>query len=173
MEQSVCRLRLPERACKTASLTENRMIDPSTKPSPLDIGALEFEVTDFSEARLALEEPPEGLQAASALRGAGRWDHKRRPKLPTDRALVGRTLDWILALPEAARPKKLADSNPRIANALAECWHDPARADAYLNDLLIDRRGGRRGLPTDVKDELQMLQQLLLNTLKRRDAHRG
>ena len=149
------------------------MIDPSTKPTPLDMGALEFEVTDFSEARLALEQPPEGLQAASALRGPGRWDNKRRPKLPTDRALVGRTLDWILALPETTRPKKLADSNPRIANALAECWHDPAQADAYLNDLLIDRRGGRRGLPPDVKDELQLLQQLLLNTIKKRDADRG
>jgi len=143
------------------------MIESSTKPGSLDLGALEFELTDFDEARLALEQPPEGLQAASALR-PGRWDSKRRPKLPTDKALVGRTLDWIVALPEAARPKKLADGNPRIANALAECWDDAVRANAYIDDLLTDRRGGRRGLPTDVKEELQLLQQLLTNSIKRR-----
>jgi len=97
----------------------------------------------------------------------GRWDSKRRPKLPTDRALVGRTLDWIVALPEAARPKRLADGYPRIANALAECWDDAARANAYIDDLLTDRRGGRRGLPPEVKEELQPLQQLLLNALQR------
>jgi len=142
------------------------MIESSTKPGALDLGALEFELTDFTEARLALEEPPEGLQAASALR-PGRWDSKRRPKLPTDRALVGRTLDWIVALPEAARPMRLADGYPRIANALAECWDDAARANAYIDDLLTDRRGGRRGLPPEVKEELQPLQQLLLNALQR------
>ena len=142
------------------------MIESSTKPGAIDLGALEFELTDFTEARLALEEPPEGLQAASALR-PGRWDSKRRPKLPTDRALVGRTLDWIVALPEAARPKRLADGYPRIANALAECWDDAARANAYIDDLLTDRRGGRRGLPPEVKEELQPLQQLLLNALQR------
>ena len=142
------------------------MIESSTKPGSLDLGALEFELTDFTEARLALEELPEGLQAAGALR-PGRWDSKRRPKLPTDRALVGRTLDWIVALPEAARPKRLADGNPRIANALAECWDDAARANAYIDDLLIDRRGGRRGLPAEVKEELQTLQQLLLSAIRR------
>ena len=80
------------------------MIESTTKPGSLDLGALEFELTDFNEARLALEQPPEGLQAASALR-PGRWDNKRRPKLPTDKALVGRTLEWIVALPESARTK--------------------------------------------------------------------
>ena len=143
------------------------MMESSTKPGSLDLGALEFELTDFSEARLALEQPPEGLQAASLLRSGG-WESKRRPKQPTDRALVGRTLDWIVALPEAARPKKLADANPRIANALAECWDDAVRANAYIDDLLTDRRGGRRGLPPEVKEELQLLQQLLVNTIKQR-----
>ena len=142
------------------------MIESSTTPGSLDLGALEFELTDFNEARLALEEPPAGLRAASDLR-PGRWESKRRPKLATDKALVGRTLDWIVALPEAARPKKLADGNPRIANALAECWDDAARANAYIDDLLTDRRGGRRGLPPEVKEELQLLQQLLLTSIKR------
>jgi hypothetical protein len=148
------------------ALKEKLMIGPSTKPGELDSNALEFELTDFNEARLALEEPPEGLQIASALR-PGRWDSKRRPKLPTDRALVGRTLDWIVALPEAARPKRLADAYPRIANALAECWDDAPRANALLDDLLIDRRGGRRGLQPEVKEELQLLQRLLSGALQR------
>ena len=143
------------------------MIESSTTPGSLDLGALEFELTDFNEARLALEEPPAGLEAASALR-PGRWESKRRPKVATDKALVGRTLDWIVALPEAVRPKTLADENPRIANALAECWDDAARASALIDDLLIDRRGGRRGLPPEIKEELQLLQQLLLSSIERR-----
>ena len=145
------------------------MTESSTKPGALDLGALEFEVTDFNEARLALEQPPEGLEVARTLR-PGLWDSKRRPKLPTDRALVGRTLDWILALPEAARPKRLADGYPRIANGLAACWGDPAQASAFLEDLLVDRRGGRRGLPPEVQEELQSLQQLLANTRARREG---
>ena len=136
------------------------------KPTPPEDGSLEFEVTDFTEARMALEELPAGLQAAGTLR-PGRWESKRRPKLPTDRALVGQTLEWILTLPEIARPKKLADIAPRIANALAQYWNDPMRASAYIDDLLIDRRGGRRGLPPDVKEELQLLQQLLVNSMAR------
>jgi len=154
---------------KTTRLKKGLMMNPSTKPAPLADGALEFELTDFSEARMALEELPEGLQAASSLR-ANRWESKRRPRLPTDRALVGRTLDWILALPAAARPKKLADSSPRIANAIAERWDEPMRASAYIDDLLTDRRGGRRGLPPEVKEELELLQKLAVDAMMRLNA---
>lgn len=129
------------------------------KPSPTPEGALEFELIDLSEARIALEEPPDGLEIASSLQPK-KWDSKRRPKLATDRALVGRTMDWILSLPPDARPVKLADEAPRLANALAELWPDADRATTYIDELLIDRRGGRRGLAPALKEELVLLRRI-------------
>src|SRR5690348_13469320 len=121
-----------------------------TQPQPDD--ALPFEVTDFETARRALEEPPAGLEVARQLRPSS-WEGKRRPLEPTDHAILGRTVDWILTLPLDARPTHLADEIPRIANALAERWSDSEKAQSYVSDLLIDHRGGRKGFPSEIKRE--------------------
>ncbi|MEO7337411.1 MAG: hypothetical protein ABIV63_12600 [Caldimonas sp.] len=131
------------------------------KREPPPEGSLEFEITDFSEARRALDSLPEGIAAANSLRRGGSPEQKRRPKLATDRALVGGTLDWMLSLPESAMPVRLADEMPRIANALASRWPDPGEAIAFLDDLFIDRRGGRKGLSPALKTELETLYKLL------------
>src|SRR4051812_28404778 len=129
-------------------------------PKPKLEEPLAFEPTDFDAARRALEEPPAGLEVARLLRPSN-WQGKRRPMQPTDHAILGRTVDWILNLAPDARPTHLADAIPRIANALAERWSDTEAAGAYVGDLLIDRRGGRRGFPPEIKKELVMLHLVL------------
>ena len=127
---------------------------------------MQFENTDFSEAWRALDEPPAGLDVARKLRPPN-WESRRRASLPTDHAIGGHAVDWILSLPPNVRPLNLVDATPRIANALAENWHDPDRAASLVEDLLVDRRGGRRGFSVQVKKELLSLR-LILN-LSRRD----
>lgn len=119
-------------------------------------GPLNFETTDFSDARRALEEPPPGLELARQIRPAA-WDSRRRAPLSTDHALGGRALQWILSLRPDSRPVKLADSIPRIANEIAERWHDLEQTTGYLMSLLVDSRGGRKGFPSEIKRELVAL----------------
>ena len=78
----------------------------------------------------------------------------RRGTLPTDRALTGRAIDWLLALPPTLRPQNLSVLFPRITNALAEAWHEPQQCQAALDKLLCDGRMGRKGFPFLVRDEL-------------------
>jgi len=56
------------------------------------------------------------------------------------------------------RPQQLGRLFPRIANALAQLWSDHGQAQQALEGLLVDRRGGRRGLPDPVQAELLALQ---------------
>ena len=51
---------------------------------------------------------------------AAHWKRLRRAKLPTDRALGGQAIDWLLSLPPGLHPEKLTRQFPRIANALAQ-----------------------------------------------------
>jgi hypothetical protein len=55
------------------------------------------------------------------------------------------------------RPNALAAQYARIANALAATWHTPRECRSYLNELLTDTRGTRKGFPPDVKRDLQRL----------------
>jgi hypothetical protein len=138
-----------------------------TQPRPDD--ALPFEATDFATARRALDEPPAGLEVARQLRPPN-WEGRRRPPEPTDHAILGRTVDWIVNLDPEARPTHLADGNPRLANALAQRWSQPDVAGEFVSDLLIDRRGGRRGFPPEIKRELVMLHLVLRRSRLKRPA---
>ena len=64
---------------------------------------------------------------------------------------------WAMALPPALRPVQLCSRYPRVANRLALCWPDLGLTMKLFDDLFIDRRGGRRGFPPDVKAELTKL----------------
>jgi len=130
-------------------MTDMSASNPSTEP-----GSIDFEPTDLEHARLALEELPEGVGKVASL-AAGYWDQRRRKALPTDRALQGSTIEWLLELPAALQPRGLCDRYPRAANALAAAWH--ANRAAALDELLADRRGNRRGFPPEVRSELQAL----------------
>jgi hypothetical protein len=51
----------------------------------------------------------------------------------------------------------LADQYPRIANALVRQWGDAKACRAYFEDLLNDRRGGRKGFPPAVLRDIRRL----------------
>jgi hypothetical protein len=67
------------------------------------------------------------------------------------------TFKWIARLPAHLRPYELLRQHPRVANALAADWGDPQAFHARLDDLLVDKRGNRRGFPDDVCVELLAL----------------
>ena len=126
---------------------------PSSKP-PLD--ALDFEITDFDEARRALDELPAGLTAMQHTT-PGFWEQKRRHALPSDRALTGTAMDWVVALPVPIRPHTTCEQFPRVVNAIAESWDDVPLCTRVLEHMINDYRGGRRGFPATVQAELSML----------------
>lgn len=64
---------------------------------------------------------------------------------------------WLDALPPAQRPAQLAQRFPRIVNQLARLWDQPPACLAYLASLREDRRGGRRGFPAPIVDEIHAL----------------
>jgi hypothetical protein len=88
-----------------------------------------------------------------------RWARVRRPEREGDRALTGTTRHWFRRLPPRRRPSRLCMLFPRVANRIAWCWHDVALSAQVLEDLLVDRRGGRRGFPPAVVRELQRLRE--------------
>jgi hypothetical protein len=81
----------------------------------------------------------------------------RSPASPADLRLSEQALVWLIALPDAVRPLKLAASFPRVANRLCQIWNRPVEMDRYFEDLLTDKRGGRQGFPFSVALELTAL----------------
>jgi hypothetical protein len=51
----------------------------------------------------------------------------------------------------------LPERYPRVANRLALCWSDKVLTRRLFEELLTDQRGGRRGFPPPVRDELLRL----------------
>jgi hypothetical protein len=117
----------------------------------------EFELTDFGEARRILDSESITQFDVATTVPPGHWEKVRRGKLPTDRALTGRAIDWLMALPAPLRPHNLNSQFPRISNALAEVWDDPHECQAALDKLLHSERKGRKGFPRAVQEELVAL----------------
>lgn len=128
-------------------------------PPPAQPDALEFELTDFTEARLALDELPPGVASAHTM-APGYWEARRRRPVTTDRALTGQAIDWLLRLPPDARPRVTCERFPRIVNALAAAWPYADDRQELLQSLLNDRRPQRSGFPDGVRTELELLRQL-------------
>lgn len=85
------------------------------------------------------------------------WEGVRRTPRHNDEALTGTTRLWLRKLPASLRPQRLCVLYPRLANAIAWHWRDPALRQELLDDLLADRRGGRQGFPKLVVMELRRL----------------
>lgn len=66
---------------------------------------------------------------------------------------------WFKALPSDRAPRALVISYPRIANLIAAQWNEGRGAQYLLEDLLTDRRGGRKGFPAPVRDDLLRLRE--------------
>ena len=71
--------------------------------------------------------------------------------------LEAATIQWMAELPQHVRPNEMATRFPHIANALATCWPKPERCRGYFDDVLLDRRGDRKGFPGRVAMELAAL----------------
>lgn len=122
-------------------------------PGPGDSDSLEFEKVSLSDARKALEET--GPAAYAAPKKPENWEEKRSASL--DEPLSDAASAWMTELPDAVRPRQLALRYARLANRIAELWEDPARCGRLLDELMTDRRGGRKGFPLAIASELATL----------------
>jgi hypothetical protein len=101
----------------------------------------------FSTRRVASKE--------LAPRSESEWLARRKAN-PCEELLTT-TVRWYASLPLAVQPEVLRARFPRIANGLAAGWHDRDTTKRYFDDLLTDRRGGRKGFPAGVLEELHRL----------------
>jgi len=121
------------------------------KPS----GLIEFEFTNVEDARKEADKPAAVVAIEKLL--PGYWEEQRRPLSAADRALTGKAIDWMLALPVHARPKALCEQFPRIANHLADIWDNPRDTQLVLMRLLADERGNRKGFSLQIEQEIGRL----------------
>ena len=128
---------------------------PPPKP-PRPPGTIDFELTDFEDARHVLDDLPPGVAEAKHLQ-PGYWEEQRRKSVATDRALTGAAMDWVIRLPAALRPHATCEQFPRVINAIAAAWPDVAYSRQVVDHMLNDYRGGRRGFPEAVRRELAAL----------------
>jgi hypothetical protein len=89
---------------------------------------------------------------------------ERRRQQPLE-VLLGETIKWLAGLPAEVRPTSLPIQYVRITNTLARVWPDHRRCLQYLDDLLIDRRGGRQGFAFDVALEIAGLKDYYETTI--------
>jgi len=131
--------------------------DRPSRESFLQPEGFTFELTDIGDARRILDIESISQFDVATVVPPEHWKRLRRANLPTDRALTGRAIDWLLALPPKLRPQNLSFHFPRIVNALAEVWDEPQPCQAALDRLLGDGRRCRKGFPLAVHDELAAL----------------
>jgi hypothetical protein len=90
-------------------------------------------------------------------KGSGEEAYKHLRKSAPVNIPLPRTLKWADELPPRVRPIALMREFPRIANLIAAAWEDLVQFEIYMDSLLTDKRGGRKGFPGDVIDELGAL----------------
>jgi len=81
----------------------------------------------------------------------------RMPESPYDRTLNRSAISWLHDLPNDVRPRASPLRFPRIVNRLARFWDSPPMLDTVFDELLVDRRVGRKGFPADVLAEIRAL----------------
>lgn len=115
--------------------------------------AFDFIPVSLDEAKKALDEG--NLAFQPPVKKAQGW--QRGPQRIEDKQLLPQTAQWLQSLPEQARPTKCAEHYPRIANRLCKLWPSPLFLKDYLQDLVLDKRGGRQGFPHGITHELEAL----------------
>jgi len=115
---------------------------------------MDFEPVTIEEARATLDEIDASI---AAFINPDYWNKVRRAPQPSDRALTGRSMKWLAELPEEVRPLQSMQRYPRVINALVDVWNDADKRDDAFENLLNDKRKGRRGFPIDVERELSAL----------------
>ena len=87
------------------------------------------------------------------------FDFARQRRASPVASLLLNTQKWLDTLPRRVQPHALCSSYPRIANLIAAMWADTEALRAYFDELLVDRRRGRKGFPLDVFDDLRLLRE--------------
>ena len=100
-------------------------------------------------------------RAASQADSVDTYGHLRKTAPATEP--LRRTLHWFASLPPEVQPFVLLRRYARVANLVAAIWHDAKLFRTYTESLLVDRRGGRRGFPPNVRRELIVLQKYRLS----------
>ncbi len=70
---------------------------------------------------------------------------------------------WLEQLPEEIRPLQLYAAYPRVIAKMVTLWDDRTAMESYLFDLLVDKRGNRRGFPAAMTAEIRRLQVFVSN----------
>ena len=131
--------------------------DPdAAKTASQDLPPLEFEFVDFDAAQRALAEPPPGVRPLEQID----WLQRRGLPLPQDAHATADALLWFAQLPEGYRPQAMLDNYPRLINRIAQSWRSRILSLEVLDDLLIDRRGGRSGFARRISEEVALLREL-------------
>ena len=117
---------------------------------PVKSDAFEFEKVSVTDARKALDETV--IPAATIKKTVANWESKR--KAASAESLRTATIQWILKLPPHVQPRHLQVKYPRVANRIAALWQESTGCESYLDDLLTDKRGGRKGFPLNVAQEV-------------------
>jgi len=81
----------------------------------------------------------------------------RAPPRSRDKVVESETHLWIHSIPSSLHPKQLCRAHPHLVNRLAACWGDAAGVAAFMDDVLIDKRGNRKGVSDRVRTELVRL----------------
>ena len=111
---------------------------------------LEFKKVSVQEAKRALD----GEQA----KPSGSKPNYKRTQIPEE-PLLNVTRTWLASLPQDVRPVELVRQFPRIANRLRHLWTQLATCEKYLDSLLVDSRGNRKGFPLKITQELDALRE--------------
>ena len=111
---------------------------------------LEFKKVSVAEAKRAVDGEP-------AKPSASKPNYKRT-RIPEE-PLLNVTRTWLASLPQDVRPVELTRQFPRIANRLRHLWTRVATCEEYLDGLLVDRRGNRKGFPLKITQELESLRE--------------
>ena len=110
--------------------------------------SIEFKKISIADARREIDGEPKQSHE--------RLEYPRAPQQDND-VLLNTTLTWMASLPKNVRPMELGRRFPRIANRIAKSWRFVARCEEYLDTLVVDRRGNRKGFPPEVAQELTNL----------------
>jgi hypothetical protein len=113
----------------------------------------EFEKVSLTDARKALEDSVKPLVTVN--KNAVNHESKRKPAAPE--SLRTATIQWIMKLPPQIQPRHLHVKYPRVANRIAALWGDTTGCESFLDDLLTDSRGGRKGFPLNVATEISTI----------------
>ena len=105
----------------------------------------------------AVSGPRDGVHQDGTAGPDGPNDVTRQRKAAPIAFLLPNTQRWLDALPHDVQPHALCKSYPRIANLIVAMWTDTNGLKSYFDELLVDRRRGRKGFPRDVANDLRSL----------------